>query len=896
MSGLSQRDSVHVCELCGAWYETKKGLASHTRIHLHYYGVELETKAAPIQVLHQEDTPTSLLTPPPFKKSKLSPAKKKTQRDSECVCVCVCVCVRVGAVRLMSCYFLTGDSLKIANCEFCGENFKKTQSLASHARSHLRQLGVTDWTAHGSPMATLRELMARRSCSSLQSTQTLTSPQSGPLSEAPPTPATGFTSVQVPNPSSEAPPTIAISSISVQVPNPGSEALSTPVPCATPVRVPKAKKGWRMAVSKPKDEPVELNIANGQPTKPPPAKLPTDQSAADHTTAPANQDPQVEVGMAKPVKCDYCDDLFDSRKALSCHARAHLRQLGVKWAPFASPIDTLRQLMIREGRGQESLDTPPPVDTCREKTETDSAACDATCELCGFDFENRKALASHARAHLRQQGEQWSSSQSPIAALSLWMNREPEKVAALHQLYMQGTLPQIRKRRACSPFRSSDADSSRSGGSRLSSSAQQGKTGAGLACSSASQRKLLSHRPAPHSANEHGGINACRGDPEPIVDHRKHLIEFFSLERSAVPAVKHASVYPCAEELQAVQNIVSHLENGLKTVADWLNRQDAVSGGNKLKGVQRVGLVAKEAPPGALDTNKCLESLASLRHTKWFQAKVNNLHSSVIVIRILRDLCTRVPTWAPLKGWFALRLMAFGQIHKVLGMDRLSPKMGHIYSDTLIRKPQTNTHVTHLPLYPGLLYRLVSQTGPEHNPHFTMTVEVKGKTYQATGPSKRNAKLLVAQKASLQGGPILTKHGKNPVMELNEKRRSLKYEVVSVRGRFNDKIFTIESMSDTHTQVYQAVPPPASGYYSQHSHEYGQYRKNPQNQNLGQNQESLVGPDYGYGYQNTHNYNYGASANHSTFGTGGTTAENYGYQQRSYTNPGNYSSTNYSYK
>lgn len=78
-----------------------------------------------------------------------------------------------------------------------------------------------------------------------------------------------------------------------------------------------------------------------------------------------------------------------------------------------------------------------------------------------------------------------------------------------------------------------------------------------------------------------------------------------------------------------------------------------------------------------------------------------------------------------------------------------------------------------------------------------------------------------------------------------------------------------QSVSDTHTPVYQAVPPPTSGYYSQHSHEYGQYRKNTQNlnqnpnlnqslnQNSGQSQESLVGPDYGYGYQNTQNYNYG---------------------------------------
>ncbi|XP_060725120.1 interleukin enhancer-binding factor 3a isoform X3 [Tachysurus vachellii] len=707
----------------------------------------------------------------------------------------------------------------------------------------------------------------------------------------------------------------------------------------------------------------------------------------------------------------------------------------------------------------------------------------------------------------------------------------------------------------------------------------------------------------------------------------------FVIEDRHVKA-KHSSVYPCAEELQAVQNMVSHVENGLKTVANWLNRQDATSGSNKLQGVRRVGLVAKglllkqdmdlelvllcsdtpthkllnaianklqevmkaqmegeyvitqaiedaavmvqtvkepmlnmkihltspavrdwvehgqarEAPPGALDTNKCLESLASLRHAKWFQAKVYNLHSSVIVIRILRDLCTRVPTWAPLKGWvlellceraistsdrpmgpgealrrvlecvasgilledgpsisdpceragvdaschltpqqreditqsaqFALRLMAFGQIHKVLGMNRLSPKVGHMYSDTLISQTtvtglcvmkrslesatEEESSSSKVPrkeiviepsnavmmlnqLHPGLLYRLVSQTGPEHSPHFTMAIEVKGKMYEATGPSKRNAKLLVAQKAlqalgivvtatettatpdqkkgqetvttgtnrtaatggegaeaTLQGGPILTKHGKNPVMELNEKRRSLKYEVVSVRGRFNDKIFTIEvevdgqkfqgsgsnkklakanaalaaleklfpndnpenqkkkkfspmgyggvggisysaghgrgrgrgrgfnnkgstfkavsscsgfsvsgelntagsqeeqCVSDTQTPVYQAVPPPSSGYYSQHSHEYGQYRKNTQNlnQNCGQNQESLVGPDYGYGYQNTQNYNYGAYSNQSTFGTGGTGTENFGYQQRSYPNPGGYSSnnTNYSYK
>ncbi|XP_060774499.1 protein Wiz isoform X2 [Neoarius graeffei] len=539
ISGVSHRDCVHVCELCGVWYETKKGLTSHARAHLRHFGVELDPKAPPIQVLHDllqkevgpmgqdpeepigQDLPMGLLTPPPVKKKKkVSLPREKTHRDS--------------------------GSSKTANCEFCGENFKKTQSLASHARSHLRQLGVTNWTAHGSPMATLRELMARRSCSSIpQPTQTTPLTQAEPPSEAPPLPASGPS--QLPKLPSEAPPLPAPGPSPSQLPKPQSEAPPLPALGPSPVRVPKARKGSRLVVSRLKDELVELDISTGKSTKTkitPPIQLnlTTVQSAADQTTVPANRNlmtgPQVEVSVTEPVRCDYCGDLFDSRKALSCHARAHLRQLGVKWAPFASPIDTLYELMVREGRWQGSEATPSPVDFCREKTETDGASsdadrrrrwiaainrkdwqpsayqrlcsdhfvgvCEATCELCGFDFENRKALASHARAHLRQQGEQWSSSQSPIVALSQWMSREPEKVAALHQLYMQGTLPHIRKRRVCSPVRAYGANSARSGVSRPSPAARQGKTGPGLSCSSSSYRKLSSHRPTPHSAVEHG--------------------------------------------------------------------------------------------------------------------------------------------------------------------------------------------------------------------------------------------------------------------------------------------------------------------------------------------------------------------------------------------------------
>jgi zinc finger RNA-binding protein len=61
--------------------------------------------------------------------------------------------------------------------------------------------------------------------------------------------------------------------------------------------------------------------------------------------------------------------------------------------------------------------------------------------------------------------------------------------------------------------------------------------------------------------------------------------------------------------------------------------------------------LAKPDPPDVLDRQKCLDALAALRHAKWFQARANGLQSCVVVIRILRDLCQRVPTWTPLNQW-----------------------------------------------------------------------------------------------------------------------------------------------------------------------------------------------------------------------------------------------------
>ncbi|KAK2120290.1 hypothetical protein P7K49_001676 [Saguinus oedipus] len=82
---------------------------------------------------------------------------------------------------------------------------------------------------------------------------------------------------------------------------------------------------------------------------------------------------------------------------------------------------------------------------------------------------------------------------------------------------------------------------------------------------------------------------------------------------------------------------------------------------------------------------------------------------------------------------------------------------------------------------PGLQYKLLSQSGPVHAPVFTMSVDVDGTTYEASGPSKKTAKLHVAVKASAKMLNImltedeihLRKHGEGSVLIMtNDTRES----------------------------------------------------------------------------------------------------------------------------
>jgi hypothetical protein len=52
-----------------------------------------------------------------------------------------------------------------------------------------------------------------------------------------------------------------------------------------------------------------------------------------------------------------------------------------------------------------------------------------------------------------------------------------------------------------------------------------------------------------------------------------------------------------------------------------------------------------------LNKQKCLDALSALRRAKWFQIRVSGLRWGVLVVRILRNLSIRVPTWNSLSDW-----------------------------------------------------------------------------------------------------------------------------------------------------------------------------------------------------------------------------------------------------
>jgi len=65
-------------------------------------------------------------------------------------------------------------------------------------------------------------------------------------------------------------------------------------------------------------------------------------------------------------------------------------------------------------------------------------------------------------------------------------------------------------------------------------------------------------------------------------------------------------------------------------------------------------IISSDKLAKVLNRNACLNALASLRHTKWFESRATI--NSLVVLRILKDLNKRIPAWSPLTGW-SLELM-----------------------------------------------------------------------------------------------------------------------------------------------------------------------------------------------------------------------------------------------
>ncbi|XP_061685622.1 protein Wiz-like isoform X2 [Syngnathoides biaculeatus] len=437
----NNNNDLHICQLCSCWYETRQGLSNHARSHLQQMGIpDADVKGSPINFLYQIMKDEDLKSPSkkqqePFSTNSLleAPAKHPSGLSSPPTSP---PCKRPKPPEEFTCIL-------------CGEICKNRKGLASHSRSHLRQIGVLDLLGKDeSAIDTVQDLV---SSGVLEATHpTKLSSTASSFAEPSSAPASNVAS----------PPRSPVAWQSrSSLPSTFPSLAKSPQNSVS--RAPKAKKGFRLAVDpllkKPKPEPldVEMSLVSGT-------------SSSSSSTPPENLSalvtPSADEVSPPTVLCDYCGQLFETRKALSCHARAHLRQLGLTWSIKTSPIDLLKDVMMHgedkllsaevsssgkiqwspQGcqRTSESLQTisnlcPSPLDySMKDKSpscKSGALTWGKSCELCGFHFENRKALASHARAHLRQLGVvEWKTegATSPIEHLRELMRKDPVKKSA----------------------------------------------------------------------------------------------------------------------------------------------------------------------------------------------------------------------------------------------------------------------------------------------------------------------------------------------------------------------------------------------------------------------------------------------------------------------------------
>ncbi|XP_069460010.1 protein Wiz isoform X3 [Ambystoma mexicanum] len=629
-------DSEIDCQLCGAWFETRKGLSSHARAHLRHLGVsDPDSKGSPVDLLNElitsDDFQSRLLSLRPSERKLLAAvgvSEKPSPKNMGSAAA--------GSMESMSLLGGGGGSMKKMllpaagggitkhhlppqmrpfskqhamfpshsslppkkvkqyisrptmqsgmqrkhnlppgtfwpsspsemspinlssgaepvrdiRCEFCGEYFENRKGLSSHARSHLRQMGVTEWYMNGSPIDTMKDLLKRRS---------QPRPPSNPSGQGPtPSPKPMHKQmVSSGSMESHSPVEIRVPAVPKKMNMPSSSPMVRPSHLSPPTAR-KMFHGMSPQSMQKKLKPDEMkfhfkremlpvNVSNDQ--------LPVNRAwESQDDLSPLNLSSRMEP--VRDIRCEFCGEYFENRKGLSSHARSHLRQMGVtEWSVNGSPIDTLREILqkkakpvqikkepnngspesqpprppqlllpkpvreegvlmnasgkvlqvmpispmgIRTGRpvhphagisninrdiplslvggkphgaflSQLSMKRPlqeerifqpgelkpkayiqtelpfkSKVKSTQEKAVSQMST-EACCELCGLYFENRKALASHARAHLRQFGvTEWCVNGSPIETLTEWIKHRPQKAGA-YRSYIQGGRPFTKK-------------------------------------------------------------------------------------------------------------------------------------------------------------------------------------------------------------------------------------------------------------------------------------------------------------------------------------------------------------------------------------------------------------------------------------------------------------------
>ncbi|XP_063575393.1 protein Wiz isoform X10 [Pongo abelii] len=609
--------SLTTCEVCGACFETRKGLSSHARSHLRQLGVaESESSGAPIDLLYELvkqkglpdahlglppglakkssslkevvtgaprpglltlakplDAPAvnkAIKSPPGFsakglghppsspllKKTPLALAGSPTPKNPEDKSPQLSLSPRPASPKAQWPQSEDEGPLNLTSgpepardirCEFCGEFFENRKGLSSHARSHLRQMGVTEWYVNGSPIDTLREILKRRTQSR----------PGGPPNPPGPSPKALAKMMGGAGPGSSlearSPSDLHISPLAKKLPPPPGSPLGHSPTASPPPTARKMFPGLAAPSLPKKLKPEQIRVEIKREMLPGalhgelhPSEGPWGAPREDMT--PLNLSSRAEP--VRDIRCEFCGEFFENRKGLSSHARSHLRQMGVtEWSVNGSPIDTLREILkkkskpclikkeppagdlapalaedgpptVAPGPVQSPLPLSPlagrpgkagagPAQVPRElsltpitgakpsatgylgsvaakrplqedrllpaevkaktyiQTElpfkaktlhekTSHSSTEACCELCGLYFENRKALASHARAHLRQFGvTEWCVNGSPIETLSEWIKHRPQKVGA-YRSYIQGGRPFTKKFRSAGHGRDSD--------------------------------------------------------------------------------------------------------------------------------------------------------------------------------------------------------------------------------------------------------------------------------------------------------------------------------------------------------------------------------------------------------------------------------------------------------